>query len=127
MRDLPIGRAKVVHPYAWLWEPFEGEASFVLRSMFGAKTAYLDGKLMLGFIAKRDPWRGLFVCTDRVHHAALQAQFPALAPHSVLGKWLYLPESADAFEPVAQRLVQLVRQRDPRFGVVPTPKKRRRT
>ena len=29
------------HRYTWLWEPLESEATFVLRSMFGAKAAYL--------------------------------------------------------------------------------------
>jgi hypothetical protein len=126
MRELPIGRLKVVHPHAWLWEPLDREPSFLLRSMFGAKAAYLDGKLMLCFLAKQEPWRGMLVCTDRSHHASLRAQFPALAPHPVLAKWLYLPEAADAFEPVAERLVRLAQNRDPRIGVTPVPKQRPR-
>ena len=40
MRDFDKTRAKAIHPYAWLWEPLEDDASFVLRSMFGAKAAY---------------------------------------------------------------------------------------
>ena len=44
-------------------------------------------------------------------------------PHPVLPKWLYLPESADGFERMAEKLVQLVRRRDPRIGVAPQPKK----
>ncbi len=118
-----LARAKPVHPHQWLWEPLETEPSFVLRAMFGAKAVYLDGKLMLCFCASEEPWRGLLVCTDRDRQAALQADFPALAPHPILPKWLYLPESADAFERSAPRLVALVRRRDPRIGVVPQPKK----
>lgn len=120
-----IGRVRPVHPYAWLWEPLESDPTFVLRSMFGSKAAYLDGKIMLGFMARgEDPWRGVLVCTDHIHQAALQAEFPDLVQHSVLPKWLYLPESADAFEKTGERLVALVRRRDPRIGVVPKPRKK---
>ena len=113
------------HPHAWLWEPLEADPGFVLRAFFGGKAAYLDGKLALFFTAKQPPWCGVFVCTDRVHHAALQAEFPELRPHPVLPKWLYVPEAADQFERTAQRLVTLVLQRDPRIGVLPQTKKRR--
>ena len=117
---------KVVHRHAWLWEPLEADASFVLRPMFGTKAAYLDGKLMLCFSAGAEPWRGLLLCTDRTHHVSLTAEFPRLSPHPVLSKWLYLPESADDFEQVAERLVQAVRRRDPRIGVTPSNKKRQK-
>ena len=36
-----------------------------------------------------------------------------------------LPETADTFEPDARRLVQLIRSRDPRLGIPPSPKKSR--
>jgi hypothetical protein len=117
-RDEGIGRIKRVHPHAWIWEPLESDAGFVLGFMFGTRVAYLDGKLVLCFAAKEEPWRGILVCTERAHHESLVASFPALAPHPVLGKWLYLPEAADAFERVAGQLVALARQRDPRIGVV---------
>lgn len=93
--------------------------------MFGAKAVYLDGKLMLCFMAKVEPWRGVLVCTEREHQESLIAAFPALSPHPVLPKWLYLPETCEDFETIAQRLVSLARRRDPRIGVVPAPKKRR--
>jgi hypothetical protein len=118
-----MGRARPVHPHAWLWEPLEAEASFVLGSMFGAKVAYLDSRLVLCFSSRQEPWRGVLVCTEREHHAALRAEFAELAPHPILPKWLYLPESADGFERVAERLVQLARERDPRIGIAPKPAK----
>ena len=126
MREHPdLGRARVVHRHAWLWEPLEPDARFELRTMFGAKAAYLDGKLALCFCAGEEPWRGLLVCTDRSRHAALVAEFPELRPHAVLPKWLYLPESTDTFERSATLIVSLARHRDPRIGVVPQPKKPR--
>ena len=113
------------HRHEWLWEPLEAEATFVLRSMFGAKAAYLDGKLILCFCARDEPWRGVLVCTERSHHPALLAEFPVLRPHPILPKWLYLPESNDRFESIATRLVTLSRRRDPRLGVSPQPRKSR--
>jgi hypothetical protein len=74
-----------------------------------------------------EPWRGVLVPTERESHAALMAEFPALASHPVLGKWLYLPESATSFERDAEKLVECVRRLDARIGVLPEkkrPKKR---
>ena len=121
-----VGRIIKQHRYAWLWEPLETEPGFVLRAMFGAKAAYLDGKLMCCFIAKEEPWRGMLVCTERAHQASLVADFSELVPHSILPKWLYLPESAENFERTAARLVELARRRDPRIGILPRPKKKHR-
>jgi hypothetical protein len=126
MRDQGIGRIKHVHPYAWIWEPLQEDATFVLGAMFGTKVVYLDGKLMLCFAAREEPWRGVLICTEREHHGALVAELPSLNPHSILPKWLYLPETANEFEGVAQRLVVLARERDPRIGVAPKAKKRRK-
>lgn len=123
--DRALPAARVVHRHAWIWEPLESEPGFVLRAMFGAKAVYLDGKIVLCFSTSEEPWRGLLVPTDPSRHDALRADFPALIVHSVLGKWLYLPESVDAFERTATALVTLVRRRDPRIGVVPPPRKRR--
>ncbi len=114
-----LGRLRRVHPHAWLWEPLESDPTFLLGAMFGSKVVYLDGKLVLCFSAREEPWRGVLVCTEREHQASLRAEFPALAPHEILPKWLYLPESADAFESAAERLVRLAKERDPRIGVAP--------
>lgn len=118
-----FAKAKPVHPHHWLWESLEPDPGFVLKPMFGGKALYLDGNLMLYFAAKEEPWRGILVCTEREHHALLQKEFPVLAPHPVLPKWLYLPEESDSFERTAARLVTLARQRDPRIGVAPKPRK----
>jgi len=116
-----------LHRHAWLWEPLAEESTFVLRSMFGAKAVYLGGRLMLCFCANAEPWCGLLVCTERAHHASLIAEFPSLAPHPVLPKWLYLSEASNDFERTAAQLVQLARRLDPRLGVVPQPRARSKT
>jgi len=125
MRKEELGAAKPVHPYQWLWEPLESEPSFILRPMFGTRATYVAGRIVLCFSARSGPWHGVLVATDREHHASLIKELPALAPHSILRKWLFLPDSAAAFESTAERLVRLVRRHDPRIGVVPSRKKRK--
>lgn len=118
---------KRLHPYAWLWEPLTDEPTFLLRPMFGTQALYLDGLLMLCFSARKEPWHGVLVGTERQHHDSLLAAVPALGCHPILPKWLYLPDSAPGFEAAAQVLVDMVRKRDPRIGVIPSAKRRRGT
>ena len=118
-------RVKAVHPLQWLWEPLETEVSFVLRSMFGAKAVYLDGRLMLCFCHGEEPWHGVLVCTDRTQHLSLLADLPVLTPHVVLPKWLYLSASTGDFDRTAARIIELARRRDPRLGVTPQPRRKR--
>ena len=125
MREITLGRIIKTHPYAWLWEPLEDEAGFLLRPMFGGRAVCIDGRMVFYFSAREEPWRGMCVCTGREHHASLMAEFPALAPHEVLPKWLYLPEAEDCFERVAEALIALAKRRDPRIGIVGKARKAR--
>jgi hypothetical protein len=125
-RRQDLGHVRVIHPLQWLWEPLETDRTFMLRSMFGAKAVYLDGKLMLCFCHGQEPWQGMLICTDHGHHASLQAEFSSLSPHPILSKWLYLRVGVSDFELTGEHLVQLVRQRDPRIGIASRPRKKRR-
>lgn len=118
-------KTRAIHPHAWIWEPLETEPSFLLRPMFGMRALYLDGKLMLCFATKSEPWRGLLIATDREQHTSFLADFPSLLPHPILPKWLYLSESTEAFDSTAQQLLSLLKNRDPRIGVLPEVKKPR--
>lgn len=120
------GRSKPEHELQWLAEPLSNEPTFVLKSWFGGRTIMLHGRHHLVLTAQGEPWQGVLVCTSHEHHASLRADFPALVPHPVLGKWLYLSEATETFERDARRLVQCVRARDPRLGIEPSPKKKRR-
>lgn len=117
--------AKAEHPLQWLAEPLLDEPTFVLKSWFGGRSIMLDERHQLYLTTQGEPWQGVLVCTSHEHHASLCAEFPELAPHPVLKKWLYLPEDSETFERDARRLVQLARARDPRVGIAPSPKKRR--
>ncbi len=125
MRSPRVKAVKADHPLQWLADPLLAEPSFVLKSWFGGRTIMLHGKHHLFLTTQGEPWQGVLVCTMHEHQPSLRAEFPALAPHPVLKKWLYLPETADSFERDAKRLVQLVRANDPRLGIAPSPKKQR--
>jgi len=114
------------NPLLWLFEPLEDEPRYLLRKLFSMDAAYLDGRLYLGVVNGREPWNGLMVCTAREHHAGMLKQFPQLAPHKVLGKWLYISQSHPEFESVAADLVEIVRRRDPRLGVDSQPRARKK-
>ncbi|WP_287142913.1 hypothetical protein [Achromobacter sp.] len=124
----PPRKARVArsNSLSWLLEPMERDANYQLRKMFGCDAAYLDGLLYL-VIADRDaPWNGVMVCTSQEHHAALMADVPGLLVHPTLGKWLYLPQTDEAFESQASTLVSMALARDARMGVTPKPKASRR-
>src|ERR1017187_10159610 len=120
-------RAKVKrqHPFQWLLESVEGEPSFFQKPMFGCQAVYLFGKLVLVLAAKEEPWNGLLVCTSREFHSALIDEYPALQPHPVLSKWLYLPQASDGFEEIAGELAFHALKNDQRIGVEPTARKRK--
>ena len=116
---------KLEHPLQWLAEPISGELSFVLKSWFGGRTIMLNGRHHLFLTTQGEPWQGVLVCTFHEYHESLRTEFPALITHPVLKKWLYLPETTDSFERDAKRLVQLVKARDPRLGILPSARKKR--
>jgi hypothetical protein len=113
-------RAVRSRPFEWVVDPLLEEPSFVVRPMFGAYGCYLHGRLVVVLCGRREePWHGVLVPTEREHHRSLLRQFPALTPHEVLGKWLYLSAATDAFEPTAHALVERIRRDDDRIGVEP--------
>ena len=104
----------------WIFDRLESDPGYLRSRMFGCETAYMDGMLCLGVIDRGDePWDGLLVCTSHERHASLMEDMPALSPHQVLGKWLYISQHDPAFEVTAEQLVALVLSRDERIGVAP--------
>jgi hypothetical protein len=111
---------------AWIFDAFERDATYLRKRMFGSDAAYIDGLLCLVAADRDAPWNGLLVCTSQERHAALIEEVPALRPHPVLGKWLYVPQDDPAFETVVEQLTTLVLARDSRVGVEPKPRRRAR-
>ena len=136
----PAARARTKTParslkafdHEWIFEPFTEHRTFFTQRMFGGLAAYLFGRLMLILVEPtktgRWLWHGVLVGTGHEHHASLRAEFPALAPHGILRKWLYIDSSHPAFESTMEAVARCVARNDPRFGVLPgSPKPRRKT
>jgi hypothetical protein len=107
----------------WILAAFQDHPSYFSKRMFGGLAAYLFGRQMLVLVEPtktgRWKWHGVLVCTDHAHHAAIVKAFPALAPHDVLKKWLYIDSRHDDFEPTMDRVARTMLRNDERFGVQP--------
>ena len=118
----------------WILDTFAGHPTFFTKRMFGGRAAYLHERLMVVLVEPtrtgRWKWHGVLIGTDREHHASIRADFPALAPHVVLGKWLYIDSTHKRFESTMEAVARCMMRNDCRFGVAPrsrsTPTKKKR-
>jgi len=109
----------------WLVESIAEEPSYLERRMFGCLAVYLHGRMVLLMAEGEEPWNGLLIPTEHEHHKSIRREFKSVVQHSVLKKWLYLPEDTEEFESVAPEIVHCIEIDDPRFGVEPREKKPR--
>jgi hypothetical protein len=107
------------HPLLWVVESLMEEPSYLEKPMFGCLAIYLHGRLTLVIASGEEPWDGLLIPTEHQFHQDIVEDFPDVVQHSVLKKWLYLPEATEDFETVASNIVEAVRMNDQRFGVEP--------
>jgi hypothetical protein len=120
---------KKTFDHEWVLDAFAENPTFFTKRMFGGLAAYLFERQMLVLVeptkSGRWKWHGVLICTDHEHHASIRAELPALRPHEVLGKWLYLDSRHPDFESTMEQVAKRVARDDPRFGVVPrSPKPR---
>jgi hypothetical protein len=116
----PAKRQKKEQPLRWVIEPLMDEPSYFEKSMFGCLACYVHGRLALLLTSGEEPWNGLLIPTDHQFHDSIRRDYKDVVQHSILKKWLYLPESTEDFESDAQEMVEAIRMNDPRFGVEPT-------
>src|SRR5689334_13997744 len=111
----------------WIFRVFEDHPSFFTKRMFGGLAVYLFERQMLVLVEPtktgRWQWNGVLVCTDRDRQRSIRAEFPALAPHAVLGRWLFIDSTHDDFEPTMAAVANRIARDDPRFGIVPSSEK----
>jgi hypothetical protein len=128
---MPSSRKKIkkpkTHPLLWVVESLMEEPSYLEKPMFGCLAIYLRGRLMLVLASGEEPWNGLLIPTDHQFHDAIVKEFRDVVQHSVLKKWLYLPEATEDFETVASDIVEAVRMNDQRFGVEPKESVKRKS
>ena len=113
----------------WIFEAFAGRPSFFTKRMFGGLAAYLHERQMLVLVEPtktgRWKWHGVLICTGHEEHASIRADFPALTPHAVLRKWLYIDSAHEAFEPTMEAVARRMARDDRRFGIVPVVRRGR--
>lgn len=102
------------------------EPSYLEKPMFGCQACYLHGRLALVLADGDEPWNGLLIPTEKQFHDSIIQDFKDVVQHSVLKKWLYLPEASEDFETVASDIVEAVRMNDQRFGAEPKERKARK-
>jgi hypothetical protein len=117
--------------HEWILDAFAEHRTFFSKRMFGGLAAYLFDRQMLVLVeptkSGRWKWHGVLICTGYEHHASIQAEFPALEPHDVLRKWLFIDSRHDDFESTMEAVARRIARDDPRFGIVPGgPEKRAR-
>jgi hypothetical protein len=114
----------------WIFEAFDGHPTFFTRRMFGGLAAYLFERQMLVLVEPtktgRWKWHGVLICTDHAHQPSIRAEFPALTPHAVLRKWLFVDSTHSDFESTMEAVARCMARNDPRFGILPRPAQRRR-
>jgi hypothetical protein len=113
----------------WIVEPFERHSSFFTKRMFGGLAVYLFGRQMMVLVEPtrtgRWKWHGVLICTEHEHQRSIVEQFPQLAPHDILKKWLFIDSRHDDFEPTMERVAGAMARDDRRFGIQPRPRKER--
>ena len=107
------------HPLHWLIEPLTEEVGYIEKPMFGCQACYLHGRLKLVLASKKEPWNGLLIPTEKEFHDSIRNDSKGVVQHPILKKWLYLPETYEDFESVANDIVEQVLVDDQRFGVEP--------
>jgi hypothetical protein len=111
----------------WILDAFQEHPSFFTKRMFGGLATYLFGRLMMLLVEPtmtgRWKWHGVLICTQYAQQAAILEEFPQLAPHEFMKKWLYIDSRHDDFEPTMEQVAKAIARDDQRFGVRPQPGK----
>ena len=98
------------------------QVSPVIKRMFGCVAIYVNDKMVLA-LRQRDDHpedNGLWVVTDKTHHASLKQEFPSLRTIQLFGtkisSWQLLSEDLDDFEELALQVCDLILLGDNRIG-----------
>jgi hypothetical protein len=111
----------------WIFQVFEDHPSFFTKSMFGGLAVYLFGRQIMLLVEPartgRWKWHGVLICTEHAYQSSIIEEFPQLAPHDFLKKWLYIDSGHEEFETTMQRVAEAIARDDRRFGIHPHPRK----
>jgi hypothetical protein len=107
----------------WILEVFEQRTSFFTKRMFGGLAVYLFGRMMMVLVEPtktgRWKWHGVLICTEHAQQPSILEEFPQLAPHDILKKWLYIDSRHEDFEQTMEGVAKAIARDDQRFGIHP--------
>lgn len=114
----------------WIFQILEEHPSFFTKRMFGGLAGYLFGRMMMVLVEPtktgRWKWHGVLICTEYSHQPVILEEFPALAPHAILRKWLYIDTHHDEFEPTMEAVTRAIARDDQRFGIHPPQRQKKK-
>lgn len=96
----------------------------MVKPAIGMFYLYYNGKIVLiaRQTVKNPQHNGLWIATDREHHAGLKRELPAVGDFvfdegtEVTSNWLHLKETHADFATTAITLCEMISNRDPRIG-----------
>jgi len=99
--------------------------------MFGSTAVYVQDRIVL--VLRDKPTHpadnGVWLATQKDHHASLRKEFPTMRSIGVLGKpvtgWQVLPADAPHFEESVMHACELICAGDSRIGKIPGLKRKR--
>lgn len=118
-----------------LFEDLMNSPDFFSKKMFGGLSLYYGSKMVAILVEdpgsttwakkdyKQELWYGVMIPTSQEFHQDLQKKIKTLKPHPFLKKWLYLSAREESFEEDLEKLVLLIKKRDPSVGIFPKMKR----
>lgn len=112
---------------------------YIRKHMFGGFAFYVESRLVLLMFESTgsrtyknikydfELWDGCLFPAEREHHSEILKKYSFLINHPVLSKWLYLPSDTEDFETHVEMLLKEIRRLNPKFGVIPKPKKSKKS
>lgn len=93
-----------------------------IRPMFGCFALYVHNKIVLILRKRKTSTKdnGVWLATNKEHHASLKANFPSMRSIKVLGgkesNWQNLPADSDDFEEMVTKACEMILHGDKRIG-----------
>ena len=124
---------KKVVPFEFVLEALE-DLEYRTHPMFGALAVYVGDKIVM-ILRDRESSpqdNGLWLTTTIDHHESLRRDFPGLRSIAIFDQagptgWQVIAADREDFEEKALLACELIRQKDPRIGKLPSAKRRKST
>ncbi len=122
-----------------LFGELQEDPSYLVRPYFGGLAVYIRGRFVIwvsespgdrvykNIKCDFDIWDGVLIPTENEFQDSLKKLFPGAVSHPVLKKWLYIPKQTEDLEQTVEILLDLIKKADPRIGIIPQSKTRKKS